>query len=225
MWRESKEPPRCSAKMTDVVFRIQCNSLPVDHATALATAVCFHAPQLEHSPRAGIHAIHVAGSQNGWERPDQDSQTLLLSKRTRLKIRTKVEDSDELVQQLTGVRLEINGCPLLILSGKTRPMMPSPTLFARYAFYQELHSASDEAQFVHRVVSECHSLGFNPTKILCGKEQYIKTTTGSQQTRSLLIADVPEDHSIALQDHGLGDGRTIGCGLMIPHKDTGAVES
>ena len=26
-----------------------------------------------------------------------------------------------------------------------------------------------------------------------------------------------------LQENGLGDGRTMGCGLFIPHKDTGAV--
>jgi len=39
----------------------------------------------------------------------------------------------------------------------------------------------------------------------------------------VLLADVPVIESLTLQDYGLGDGRTMGCGLLIPHKDTGAV--
>jgi hypothetical protein len=38
-----------------------------------------------------------------------------------------------------------------------------------------------------------------------------------------LLADVPAPSSVVMQHDGLGDGRLIGCGLLIPHKDTGAV--
>lgn len=223
MWQEPGDTRQPMASMTDVVFRIQCAHLPVDHASDLSIAITTLAPQLIEQPLSGVHPIHVAGSQNGWERPDHEDQALVLSKRTRLKIRTKTGSESTLIEQLSGMELEIAGYPLKILTGQARPLEPATTLFSRNSFYQSLDCDSDEARFVDRVIEQCRSLGFSPTKILCGREQYVKTPTGPQHTRSVLLADVPALHSIALQDNGLGDGRTIGCGMLIPHKDTGAV--
>ncbi len=58
---------------------------------------------------------------------------------------------------------------------------------------------------------------------MCGKSRDIAGQAGIVQTRSVLLADIPARESIRLQENGLGDYRTMGCGLMIPHKDTGAV--
>jgi len=224
MWQESDNPDQLApASMTDVVFRISCVRLPVDHAAVLAAAVCAHAPLLGKSSRAGVHPIHVAGSQNGWERPDREGQPLLLSRRTRLKIRIDVTDANTLIDLLSGVSLDVDGFPLHILSGQTRALQPAPTLLSRYTIYHGPEAPSDEAGFVEQVAKQCSTLGFTSTKVLCGREQQVKTRDGDLLTRSVLLADVPPAHSLALQDHGLGDGRTFGCGLLIPHKDTNAV--
>jgi hypothetical protein len=39
-----------------------------------------------------------------------------------------------------------------------------------------------------------------------------------------MIADLTSQDSITLQEQGLGEGRKIGCGLFVPHKDIKAVD-
>lgn len=224
MWQESSNTEQpVQASMTDVVFRISCSRLIVDHAAALADAVCELAPQIDQSPRAGIHPIHVAGSQNGWERPEHETEFLLLSKRTRFRIRIDVETAASLISQLSGVTLDISGSPLHIIGGQTKALLPSSTLFSRYTFFDDLDADSDEHAFEERIIRQCHESDFSPTKILCGKAHTIKTRQGPQLTRSVMLADIPASQSQLLQDNGLGHGRTMGCGILIPHKDTGAV--
>ena len=43
-------------------------------------------------------------------------------------------------------------------------------------------------------------------------------------TRSLMVAELQPEQSVRLQQLGLGDGRTIGCGLFLPHKGIAAVK-
>jgi len=224
MWQETNQnDPPSGAHMSDVSFRINCQSLLVDHAALLADATCTHAPIIRESMCAGIHPIHVAGSQNGWERPDNSGEYLLLSKRTRFKIRIENTYAQQLITTLSGITLDIANSPLHILSGISRVLQPASTLFSRYTYFEDLNTNDAESLFVERVVEQCKQHHFSPTKILCGKEHTINTTDGPRLTRSVLLADVPVIESLTLQDYGLGDGRTMGCGLLIPHKDTGAV--
>jgi len=74
-----------------------------------------------------------------------------------------------------------------------------------------------------RVIANCNQLGFHPTKVLCGRTSYVCGDEGELLVRSVLLADVATEYSLALQDSGLGDYRLMGCGMLIPHKDTGAV--
>ncbi len=224
MWQETNQNDQTlTARMSDVSFRIDCHSLLVDHASLLADATCMHAPIIQESMRAGIHPIHVAGSQNGWERPENQGEYLLLSKRTRFKIRIENENAEQLISTLTGATFDIAGSTLRILSGQSRALLPAATLFSRYTFFEDLDANTDESTFVERTIEACKNHRFSPTKILCGKEHTINTANGPRLTRSVLLADVPVIESLTLQDHGIGDGRTMGCGLLIPHKDTGAV--
>lgn len=224
MWQEGNDTTQPEqAQMTDVVFRIECPRLQVDHAAALADAVCEHAPQIVQMDGAGIHPIHVAGSQNGWERPEDGEEFLLLSKRTRFKIRAPIDHAATLISLLTGVTLDVAGSTLHILSGQTRALVPSSTLLSRYTYFDQTEFIGDESDFIGHIISQCKAHDFSPTKILCGKEHTINTRNGPVLTRSVLLADVPAAQSLVLQDNGIGNGRTIGCGLLIPHKDTGAV--
>lgn len=229
MWQETGDEKNSglSAAMTDVVFRIECTRLPVDHATLLANAVGQHIPHLQKAERAGIHLIHVAGSQNGWERPESEDEFLLLSRRTRFRIRVESAQADSIITTLTGQTLDIDGQPLHILSGNARPISASATLFSRYTFFDDHDANNDEQRFINHVIESvselCREYHYSPTKILCGRQHDLATAEGYQMTRSVLLADIPAQPSILLQDNGLGAGRTIGCGLLIPHKDTGEV--
>jgi hypothetical protein len=57
--------------------------------------------------------------------------------------------------------------------------------------------------------------------MLCGRVTAVATPQRTYQTRSLMLAGLTRAHALALQRHGLGGERMLGCGLFIPHKDIG----
>ena len=75
--------------IVDLVFSLSCKELPVDHSHALSQALIDAVPEFaDATSGCAIHSIHLAGSQNGWERPDPSlGQKLILSKRTKLTLR------------------------------------------------------------------------------------------------------------------------------------------
>jgi len=224
MWQESDpNQNNYDALMTDVVFRIECPQLFVDHASALSQAVCNSAPLLKSSKRGGIHAIRVAGSQNGWERPENATDILLLSKRTRFRIRIEIERAESLISSFVGQTLDIDGFPMQIISGQIKPIIAATTLLSHHTCFDDTDEKMEEGHFIDRVIEHCRLDGFSPTKIMCGKEHRVNTSNGLRLTRSVLLADVPAAPSLKLQDNGLGLGRKLGFGLLIPHKDTAAV--
>jgi len=223
VWLESEDAAtRDSTSVADVVFKLECQSLPVDHAASLSESICTRQPWLKQLPGVGIHPIHVAGSQNGWQRPETDDQPLVLSKRTRLKIRIEKEQCEKLISSLKNTDYLIDHHHLKILDGRIAPLQPVATLFSRYAVYLKSNSL-DESKFEHQVISDCETIGYSPTKILCGRSNELTHNGEKISVRSVMLADVPKEHSLLLQKNGLGDLRLMGCGLLIPHKDTGAV--
>ncbi|MBX2835734.1 MAG: type I-MYXAN CRISPR-associated protein Cas6/Cmx6 [Gammaproteobacteria bacterium] len=225
LWQDDPKLEAPVAQAVDVVFRIQCKQLPVDHAEPLASSLLTIAPWMENLPYVGIHSVHVAGSQNGWERPDDSlGERLMLSKRTRLRIRMPLSHADQLVDALSHSQLSISGEPMAILSGTVRPFEPITNLFARSChFGKPADPELDESEFTQKVVSHCLEIGFSPNKILCGKSRTIYCGEGPIYGRSVLIADIPPQYSLKLQEVGIGSGQLLGCGILLPHKDTAAV--
>lgn len=212
--------------MTDVSFRIECPALPVDHSAALAQSLFSQQSWIAKLQGTGVHPIHLAGSQNGWQRPEGHSQLLLLSKRTRLRIRIEALQADRLIESLVGTVHTIAGYPLRVVDARVTPLQPATTLFSRYTVYlqdQQQQNEQAEQALMRRVVDNCNQFGFSPRKILCGRTATVLTADGSVTATSVLLADVPTEYSLVLQDNGLGDHRLMGCGILIPHKDTAAV--
>lgn len=224
VWHEIEDENtfRDSETVTDVVFKMDCKSLPVDHAAILSESLCSQLPWLDKSPVAGIHPVHVAGSQNGWQRPDTEDQPLLLSKRTRLKVRVEKCDGEKLITGLENTSHHIDQHSMKILTGRISPLQPVTTLFSRYTVYSHENQtfATSEDSFVQMVVEDCERVGYSPTKILSGRSNEVAYNGERLFTRSVMLADVPLEHSINLQAKGLGDLRLIGCGILIPHKGT-----
>lgn len=224
LWQEKNNDVSTgeSSSMADVVFKIECRQLPVDHAAELAETLCKTVPWIKDLPGAGVHPVHVAGSQNGWQRPDPTrNEPLILSKRTRLRVRCPVDHANQLIDALTDSEHKIGTEKLKIISGRLTRLQRSATLFSRYLTYK--NPPGDEDDLLKNVLSECAAFNFQPTKLLCGKSISVSTPQGTLEARSLLIADVPPEFSVTLQEKGLGDFRLMGCGIIIPHKDTEAV--
>jgi CRISPR-associated protein Cas6 len=207
--------------VVDLAFRLNCPTLPLDHAHALSSALLRELPWLAEEEHAGVHLIHGAASGNGWYRPEDTSSELLhLSKRTRMRLRLPRHRLDD-ARALTGKKLDVSGHPLEVGKSEVHLLSSLSTLFARYVITDE---AKDETRFLEEAAEQLRAIDIPCRKMLGGITHRMVFPDGSIFTRSLMVADLEPEQSVRLQQIGLGEGRAIGCGLFIPHKGIKAVK-
>ncbi len=216
-WQEDTKSntPKVTDDVVDLVFTLRCQCLPVDHVYALFEAVQTVLPWLQEEPGAGLHAMNVAASGNGWVRPKDPDALLYLSKRTRFELRVprhRIADAKKLV----GKKLDVCGYVFALLSVRKRPLSTMTTLFSRHLVSGP--ELTDEEDILRWVSAQLIEQGITPRKMLCGTGHSIATPEKNIATRSLMIADLEVEESLWLQQHGLGLHRHLGCGLFIPHK-------
>jgi CRISPR-associated protein Cas6 len=218
LWEEDdKEKPQTSSKIVDLAFSMQCRQLPVDHLHSLSQALAQVLPRMR-DDRIAVHEIHIAGSQNGWERPDpSQGQYLMPSRRTRMSLRVPADKAEAIADKLQGVTLDIGGCELTLGKAKTKPLSSHDTLYARHVMMLD-DEWDDENLFLQRMAEELGREGIKIRKALCGKGSHIATPEGPLPTRSLMIADLSPSDSLRLQQQGLGEHQHLGCGVFIPMK-------
>ncbi len=200
--------------VVDVRFRINCPTLPVDHAWALRDAICHHLPWFADAAFAGLHIIHGADSGNGWERPDSPDALLYLSRRTRLALRLPKERVED-AMALIGKNLDVAGSPMEIGKAAIRPLSATTTLYSRHVISKP---GWNEDTFIEWAVGELRRMDIDFKKILAGKESALQTPQGVLDTRSLMVGNLSFKDAVELQQYGLGSERTLGCGLFIPQK-------
>lgn len=227
-WNEDENPDEVQVpdEIVDILFAIDCKRIPVDHAHLLSAALQAALPWIAEEPGVGLHTIHVAGSQNGWERPEHGTDSdLILSRRTKLTIRAPRTRVDDILSQLPGIRLALAGHPLTVGAGKVKPLSKDATLFARYVVTETRTQAhQDEQSFLDSAARTLSEMGIQVRKALCGKTTALATPNGPIQTRSLMLASLTAEESIRLQQTGLGAHRLMGCGIFIPHKGIDSVK-
>ena len=222
-WQEDPSDTKYQVpdEIIDLLFSIDCKRIPVDHAYALSHALHDAVSWLADEPGASVHPVHVAGSQNGWERPEHGTdQLLLLSRRTKLTIRVPKRRADELQRPITGRTLDIAGCAMTIGQAKERHLSAETTIFSRYVASPD---DGDEDAFLRWAANELNKLDIRMRKALCGKSTVLQTPNGDLHTRSLMVAELHPREAVRLQQVGLGPNRRMGCGIFIPHKGIEAV--
>ena len=94
MWEEEEQLQiKDTSRMIDVAFKIQCKTLPYDHACDLSKAITSKMPWLLKDKLIGIHTLHGPESGNGWVRSEKEE--IFLSKRTRLILRISRSDANK----------------------------------------------------------------------------------------------------------------------------------
>ncbi len=212
LWQEEESHAPISQSIVDLVFGINCQSLPADHAYALSQAIFGALPWFKQEPQAGLHLIHGAESGNGWYCPDD---LIYLSRRTKLTLRLP-QHRITAAQALIGMTLDVGGYSLKVGVAKEKPLTKMPVLFARHI---AANSEEEEDAFLDKAVAKIQQMGIQCRKALCGKTHRLKLPGGELFTRSLMIADLKPQDSMTLQEQGLGEARKMGCGLFVPHKD------
>jgi CRISPR-associated protein Cas6 len=205
------------AEIVDAVFAITCPSLPVDHAYALQQAIQEALPWFADEPHAGLHTVHGAASGAGWLRPDGEGALLQLSRRTKLALRLPERRLPD-AAALSGRTLDIAGWPMRVGRLAPRPLLRIASLFSRGVL---LEGADNEGAFLAAAARELGALGIAAGTMLCGRDATLATPQRTCRTRSLMVTVATPAQSLALQRHGLGEARKLGCGLFIPHKDVG----
>jgi CRISPR-associated protein Cas6 len=222
---ETPEQARVPDDILDLLFAIECKRIPVDHAFALARGLCEALPWIADEPEIAIHSVHVAGSQNGWERPEHGTDSfLVVPRRTRLTLRAPQHRVADLLRELPGTRLEIGGVSLIVGPGKVKALSTQTTLFARYVALDVAGADTDEALFLSEAARHLADMGIRVRKAVCGKSCTLATPQGPVMTRSLMVAGLTPDESIRLQQRGVGAHRLLGCGIFIPHKGIDTVK-
>jgi CRISPR-associated protein Cas6 len=207
--------------VVDAAFAIECRSLPVDHAFALSAAIQAALPWFADEPQAGLHTVHGAASGAGWQRPEGEDALLQLSQRTKLVLRlpeSRLRDA----AALSGRTLDIAGFPMRVGRLSPRPLLRIASLFSRGVMFE---GSDDETGFLAAATEALRALGVEASTLLCGRDVTLATPQRAYRTRSLMVTVATPAQSLALQRHGLGEARKLGCGLFIPHKDVGDLRS
>jgi len=196
------------AAVTDVQFELKGRALPKDHGYALFLELARLLPWIADEETLGIHPVHGADTGLG---------ELVLSRRTRLVIRTPIDRVEE-IMQLSGKTIHIAGEPLQIGAAKTRPLTLHTPLYAHCV----TTGSDDETVFaadIIRLLDEMHI----DTRFICGRRQSITTANGVVSGYSLMLHGLPVEHAVQIQVSGLGGNRKLGCGIFIPHKSINAL--
>ena len=207
--------------VVDVLFRIDCRSLPLDHGFVLSEQILKYLPWMRDEELAAIHQIHVAESANGWMRPDDpDTESLQVSKRTKMILRLPSSRLDD-ARALVGQRLDIAGHSLVVGDFTTRQLSRLTTIFARYI---DTGGSEDEHEFLrnmHELLLD--SMGIKVKKMMSGRLLRHQTPSGAVLTRKLMVSDLDVQQTLRLQKHGIGDRQLMGLGIFLPHKGIDAV--
>jgi CRISPR-associated protein Cas6 len=201
-------------RVIDLLFQIDCPTLPVDHAWRLSQEIKRVLPWFGEDPNEGLHIIHGAESGNGWERPQASDDLLYLSRRVKLVLRLP-RVRVEAAQALSGKILNPSDHSIAVGKSKTRRLGITNFLYSRYVIGPQ---RSSEDEFLDWAAKALAALGISFKKILCGKSCSLSRGEEKLETRSLLVANLSFQDAVTLQESGIGPHRSMGCGLFIPQK-------
>lgn len=194
--------------MVDIQFDLDGSVLPVDHGYALYREIARLLPWFADEALGGIHPINGANLGQG---------EMILSRRTKLMIRVASARAPELMA-LSGQTVSVEGHALGIGPAKIRKLTRHTPLFAHCV----ATGNEDEVEFASDIIRLLDELEID-SRFICGKRQSIRTEEGTVSGYSLMLHGLPVEHSILVQQQGLGKHRKIGCGIFIPHKSINAV--
>ncbi len=190
-------------EMTDLVYELHGNAVPLDYPAAIWSALVERLPWLAGEAGAGIHPLRTVSG---------DQRRALLSRRSRLVLRLPRARAAE-AAALPDRAIMLADETVTVGEARERPITPWPTLNALFV----ASDSSNDADFDAEMRAAIAELGPR-IRLICGRRQSRalgdQTVTGA----SVVLHDLDPDTSLHLQYSGLGSLRHYGCGIFVPHK-------
>ena len=194
--------------VVDVLYAIDGTALPADYRFELMGEITRCLPWLQAQTGVGIHPLRAARGDDG---------RLLLPKRAKLVMRLP-ERQVAAAAALSGQELEVGASTLRVGAALVRRLVPHGTLYA----YFVTADTDDEQVFTAEIGARLGELK-TPCKLVCGKRQVFPAGHRQVGGYSLMLHDLAPEHSLLLQQVGLGTDRKLGCGIFVPHRSAAAV--
>lgn len=197
----------------DLAFSIVCpHALPADHGYLLYSAVSRALPEVHQADGYGIHPIR--GRQLG-------GRTLQLTEHSRLVIRTDAEQIARFLP-LSGKPLRLLDRTLRIGVPQVRSLVPAVALRSRLVTIKLAEAISERgAAAAEAFAAACRrqltEMGISAeAKLSLGKRRTLRIKDKEVVGYEVCVAALTAEESLAVQEHGLGGRRHMGCGILVP---------
>jgi CRISPR-associated protein Cas6 len=190
-------------RFKDVQFDLDGKEIPGDHGEQLFQALSARLPWLS-EPGCGVHPIHGAATGR--------NDTLVINRRVKLVLRVPVAHLDD-VRCLVGMHILTQAGDLVVGEAKEKQLIPFADLYSPLVDF----GTDDEVAFLESARRELEKMEVR-CGLIPGKKRKISVPEGEAWGYSLMLHDVGLEHSLRVQEQGLGRHRGQGCGLFVPHK-------
>jgi CRISPR-associated protein Cas6 len=196
--------------MADLVFAVRGSRVPSDYRFALWSALRASLPWVDEEPAAGIVGMRITPT---------GGPTALLARRAKLSLRMPQCRMTAAAQGLQGARIDL-GTDVIELEGATpRPLVPSATLYSPLVAL----GPQDEPAFMRALELELAGLEI-ACRMILGRRSHVHAGAREVVGYPVALHDCGAEHSMRLQQIGIGAQRGLGCGIFIPHKRIEGIE-
>ncbi len=181
-----------------------------DHSYQLFGAVTHNVPEI-HSRRDGVGIFPISGLPSG-------KTTIILSDRSRLRLRLKPEHMPEIVK-LGGKTLQVCGAKFRVGAPQTHILSPCNSLQAKVMFNDVYEPGEVLSACVQRLLEMgvVGAVAFRDPNIVEGRHQSHRVVRIKDVALScywIVVRGLTDYDSLTLQYVGMGNKRHFGCGVF-----------
>jgi CRISPR-associated protein Cas6 len=201
----------------DLLFPARGETMATDHAYSLYAALSSVVPDF-HRPDGGLRFLSLGGI------PEMPGR-LRLTDRSRLRVRLP-EDQIRLVLPLAGKRLDIAGEPIRLGVPAVTTLVPAPTLTSRLVTFKHADSPERFLETARMKLTEIGIEGEPAIPLIMNgpragepRRRVVRVKGKAILGYALVVSGLSAEHSLRLQEFGLGGRTRIGCGFFLPARE------
>jgi CRISPR-associated protein Cas6 len=192
---------RMKMPVMDLLFPVRGPPVPLDHGFLLFSALSARLPEIHERRDIGVFTL----------RGENTTRESLLLGRGTLRLRCSAE-AVPLVLSLVRESLDVAGRRLVLGAPTVRVLDPASSLSARVVTFKH---AMNEATFRSTASRFLAELGCE-ARLSVGRRRIVKIDGKKIVGFALTLDGLSDEHSLRVQEHGLGGRRHMGCGLFLP---------